>query len=266
MKSSFVLGFVALFLANCTGKVDETHPDGSVIVAQAIDPRLLQQTLQQLMDVEDQPEAKKDTAPSVKCPKEGRCVVEYYFHEEVNRVSAAKVANWITAGNKAHVSLLLLTLNSGGGDIDAGFELIRTIENSQVPVYCVAEHETMSEAFAILQSCQKRLSTLRAALMTHEPGMQRAIEGHAKDFLNAAESLRVVSTAHAHLCSAKMKMSFTEYLKRTENGQDFYMTAEEALKYGAVDELISSYNDYRESLVSPKKICEITSLRRARGL
>src|SRR3954466_93310 len=92
-----------------------------------------------------------------------------HFTGEVTQESVAAATKALGAAVPDGAHYVLFEINSPGGDVDAGFALAKTIEDSPAPVVCVFDGEGMSMAFYILQSCALRLMTPRSLLLIHKP-------------------------------------------------------------------------------------------------
>lgn len=142
----------------------------------------------------------------------------------------------VEAGAKA----VVIEFNTPGGSVDAGFKLAKAIEDSPIPVHCVVDGMAASMGFYLLQSCSTRTMTSRSTLMAHEPAIGTAkFYGQQVRWQNIAELLRTTaSAANHHLCH-RMAISFEDFSKRIDGGREWWFTSEEALKWKAVDVVIS---------------------------
>lgn len=138
-----------------------------------------------------------------------------------------------------HYPKLYLMIDSYGGDLDAAFQFSRTLENLKVPVECTVDGDALSAAFFILQSCTVRKATERSVLMAHEPYFRGTV--NTSSIQSYAQRLAAFSRQFAGHCVARMKITLAEYIAKTSK-TDWWMTPEEALKVGAVDELVASPN------------------------
>lgn len=133
---------------------------------------------------------------------------------------------------------ITLILNSLGGDISGLFAIYDVIQMVRSPVRTICIGDASSSAAVILASGSRgmRQATPNSHIMIH----QIQIEGGA----GSATDIEIEARA-----TKKMKRKFNEILAR-HTGQslrkvqqdcerDKYMTAEEALKYGIIDEIIS---------------------------
>ncbi len=141
---------------------------------------------------------------------------------------------------------VVLELDTPGGSVVAGHQIIKAIEESRragTQVVCVADGWAVSMGFAILQSCSERVMTKRGVLMAHSPLMPNAGLDLGPSTRNAMESLRVVARAMAEQCAARMKVTLAEYIKRTSNGKEWWFNWVDAVKFGAVDRVVTSVDE-----------------------
>lgn len=140
---------------------------------------------------------------------------------------------------------ILMEINSSGGDIDAGFELAKAIENSPVPIVCVVDGEADSMAFYILQSCHMRLMTTRSTLLIHKPSTvfnNCPVRGNDEFYAQLANRLHKWSQAMTQHYANHMKVS-AKFIARKIRYHDWVLNADEALKVGAVDGTITAVSD-----------------------
>lgn len=132
-----------------------------------------------------------------------------------------------------------IRIDSYGGSVHWGMELIQAIEGYGHPITCVADSKAMSMGFYTLQACNKRYMTKRAQLMAHEPSTR--MEGNAQDLLDEVKSLKVLMDGFIDQCISRMKISKKEFQDKTDN-KVWYMGWEEAYAVGAIDGTISPNN------------------------
>jgi ATP-dependent Clp protease protease subunit len=188
--------------------------------------------------------------PKVTCPPIGRCVPVYVFEDEVNDESSEQARAWLKAANEAGAKEILFVIDTPGGNVEAGIELIKDMEKSTVPISCVVDHKAFSMGFAILQGgCSRRLILKRSRLMAHQVGATGMLAGHSVVFRNAGADLESEDKAMAEICSAKLKITRAEYEARIAGGKELWLAWEEALSIGAVDEVVTSVEAVRLDLL-----------------
>ena len=133
-----------------------------------------------------------------------------------------------------------LYINSGGGVIDAGLAIIDTMELIQAPIKTVCVGGCYSMAAVILACGTKgrRCGLPRSRVMIHQPS--GGVEGITTEIQNYTEEiLRMKKLLNEVLCDKTgQKMDIIE--RDTE--RDFYMSPEQAKKYGLIDRVIKKRN------------------------
>lgn len=168
----------------------------------------------------------------------GNKIAHIIFSNDVNSSSIATALRLMQEAQAMKPHAIILEINSRGGEVDSGMRLIKSIEASPVPVHCLVDGNALSMGFAILQACHTRTATFRSALMTHEASINTSLQGPEKDYRNFAEHLRVVTEGLSRHCSKRLSMTFEQYKDKIRNGQDWWMTPEEALKVDALDAIV----------------------------
>ena len=130
-----------------------------------------------------------------------------------------------------------LYINSPGGSVTAGLAIIDTMNfiKSDVSTICVGIAASMGAL--ILSSGQKgkRFSLTNSEVMIHQ--VMGGTEGQASDIaINAKHILRTKDTLNKILAvNTNKKVDQVE----KDSDRDYWMTSDEAKKYGIVDEIIS---------------------------
>jgi ATP-dependent Clp protease protease subunit len=129
-----------------------------------------------------------------------------------------------------------LYINSPGGSVDAGFEIIDTMQLIEPPVYTVATGICASMGAMILSAGDSRAALPHARIMIHQ--VSSGYEGKAADIeTSAKETLRLNKSALTFLAENCGKTY--EELKK-DLISDHWMTAQEAVEYGIIDKIIES--------------------------
>ena len=175
-------------------------------------------------------------------------VAHIMFEGYVTEESAAEFIASMDAAAQMKAVSILIEINSGGGAMGAGFKMSKAIERSEIPVTCVVDGEADSMAFYILQSCPIRLATPRSRLLAHKPvfflGTNTPLSLRAlKDLVANMETL--AASANEHLCG---RLINPKSCKANVMAGDWWMTAEAALKLGAVDQLVPSVKSVTDVL------------------
>jgi len=156
------------------------------------------------------------------------------IHVQSSATLAAQLL-WLNAIKQDEITIYI---NSQGGDIDSGLLTIYdTIQWITSPISTVCIGEAYSSAGYILASGSrgKRYAYPHSKIMIHGvqtselSGTQDEIEAESKRIKQLNQSLMEIIARHSKQTLTKVKRDFKK---------DKYFTAEEALKYGLIDEVI----------------------------
>ena len=163
-----------------------------------------------------------------------------FLAEDVNDTTASLVvAQLLFLESEDPDKEIHLYINSPGGSITAGMAIVDTINYIKCPVstICIGMAASMG---AVLLACGekgKRMATPNAEVMIHQPligggglsGQTTEIKIHADHLVKTRAKLN-------KLLSEKTGQPLEVIERDTE--RDNYMTAEDALKYGLIDQII----------------------------
>jgi ATP-dependent Clp protease, protease subunit len=138
-----------------------------------------------------------------------------------------------------------LFLNSPGGEINSGFGIYDSIRFIRPEVKIIVTGLAASAATVILLAAEAkyRYTLPNARLLIHQPLIGGNIQGQASDIeIHAKEILRTREKI-AELYNKETKQPIDRVRKDIE--RDYWMTAQEALEYGLVTKVISSWNEVR---------------------
>lgn len=133
-------------------------------------------------------------------------------------------------------AVVVIEINSGGGEYEAGFLLTKAIESSPIQVLCQVDGTAASEAFFILQSCDARSATARSVLMWHNVTLSEA-NVTAVNASSLAKYVEVLNKAALNHVSKKLKLTKDEVAEKIRFA-DWWMSPDEALTFGAIDAVI----------------------------
>ena len=130
-----------------------------------------------------------------------------------------------------------LYINSPGGSVTAGLAIYDTIQTltCDVKTYCLGQCASMGAVLLAAGADGKRFALPNSRIMIHQPwggaqGTAADIDIQAKEILRLKAMLNGILAAHT-------KQTVKKIEKDTE--RDFFMSAEEAVKYGLVDSVVS---------------------------
>lgn len=131
-----------------------------------------------------------------------------------------------------------LYINSPGGAVTAGLSIYDTMQfiKPDVATMCLGQAASMGAVLLAAGAKGKRYSLPHSRVMIHQPsggfqGQQTDIEIHAREILQARERLNQILADHTGQPLEKIQ-------RDTE--RDFFMSANEAVEYGVVDDVLTS--------------------------
>lgn len=157
----------------------------------------------------------------------------YHFDGEIDELSTSRLGEFLASQKQNGLKAVTIYINSPGGQVFAGMDMVRRMEDSGLQTRCVVDGLAASMAFYMLQGCDKREMTKRSILMAHEPS--GTVGGPGWEHENAARFLRALAHAMAEHCAARMKVSVDEYEQRISGGREWYFSIKDALGFGAID-------------------------------
>ena len=130
-----------------------------------------------------------------------------------------------------------LYINSPGGSVTAGLAIVDTMNfvKADVSTICVGIAASMGALLLSSGAKGKRFSLPNSEVMIHQ--VMGGAEGQASDIaINAKHILRTKDTLNKIL--AKNTGKPVAQVEK-DSDRDYYMSAEEAKKYGIIDEIVS---------------------------
>lgn len=164
-----------------------------------------------------------------------------FFESEIDDDTVKAFKAQLQANIDAGQKTIIVEIDTPGGSLGAGMEMIKAIERAPVPVMCVVDGGGLSMGLAVLQSCDVRTMTSRSALMGHE--VASAARGQTTQAQNFADVLHVLNQALANQICSKAKVSPEAYLKRISGGREWWMTSADAAKAGFIDFEVESLQE-----------------------
>ncbi len=148
------------------------------------------------------------------------------------------IAQMLYLASKDSKRDIKLYINSPGGSVTAGLAIYDTMQYLKCPVSTICIGLTASMAAVILAAGTKgkRFSLPNAEILLHQvaggmQGQAADIEITAKQIVLMKEKLNKILSSHTGQPIAKVEK---------DTDRDFYLTAEEAKKYGLIDEVIGA--------------------------
>lgn len=150
-----------------------------------------------------------------------------------NEVSGASVAKAIENISNANSKDITIFINSPGGSVIDGYNLIDTILAFPGNVTCV-DSFAASMAFAITQACDTRLVMPSSILMQHVPTF--GTQGQLPNFLSFTNLVVRITKEMDDMQAKRMNISFDKFKAITRD--DLWLTGREAVSNGAADEVV----------------------------
>lgn len=129
-------------------------------------------------------------------------------------------------------------INCPGGVVTAGLAIYDTMQYIKTPIstICIGQAASMGALLLCAGNKGKRYALPNARIMIHQPlggaqGQATDIEIQTQEILRVKKLLNDILAKHTGQSIAKIEK---------DTDRDFYMGAEEAVKYGLVDEVIKS--------------------------
>ncbi|MBQ6269030.1 MAG: ATP-dependent Clp endopeptidase proteolytic subunit ClpP [Bacteroidetes bacterium] len=129
-----------------------------------------------------------------------------------------------------------LYINSPGGVVSAGLAIYDTIQyvKPDVQTICVGMAASMAQVLLCAGTKGKRYALPHSQIMMHQPsggtqGQSADIEIYAKNILTTRDTLYQIISKHT---GKKIETI------RKDADRDYYMSAEEAKKYGIIDNIL----------------------------
>ena len=136
-------------------------------------------------------------------------------------------------------------INSPGGSVTAGLAIYDTMQyiKPDVSTICMGQSTSMSALLLAAGTKGMRYALPHARIMIHQP--LGGVQGQASDIdIQAKEILRTKETINRIL--AKHTGQPMERIRR-DTERDFFMSSEDALKYGIIDKIITKREIQSES-------------------
>lgn len=131
-------------------------------------------------------------------------------------------------------------INSPGGHVTSGLAVYDTMQfvKPDVNTYCIGQAASMGALLLAGGAKGKRYSLPNARIMIHQPwggvqGTAADIHIQAKEILRIKERINKLLVHHTGQPAEKIE---------EDTDRDYFMTAEEAMKYGLVDNVIDTLN------------------------
>jgi ATP-dependent Clp protease protease subunit len=140
---------------------------------------------------------------------------------------------------------IYMYINSPGGVVSAGMAIYDTMQYISAPVatLCLGQAASMGALLLGAGAPGMRYALPHSRIMIHQPlggtqGQASDIHIHAKEILRLRDELNGILASHTGQKLEKI---------REDTERDFFMSSEEAVKYGLIDKVMRSRADAEES-------------------
>ena len=132
-------------------------------------------------------------------------------------------------------------INSPGGVVTSGLAIYDTMNyiKPDVSTICIGQAASMAAVLLSSGTKGKRFSLPNSNIMIHQPS--GGAQGQASDIVIQAEQIIKIKERLNKILADNTGQKLEKIEKDTD--RDFAMTAEEALKYGLIDQVIESKLD-----------------------
>ena len=161
----------------------------------------------------------------------------FYINGEIDHEVALHIHEFISYWNEIDTSEdvipLIIFINSPGGDLDATFSIIDSIQSSNIPVYTINIGRAWSGAFLVLLAGEKRYGTLYSSYLFHEGSC-----GYSQDAHKIIQYTDFYQQMLKHMKSfilARTSITIAQYDEHQKD--DWWLNSSDAIKYSIIDNL-----------------------------
>ncbi|MBL7022353.1 ATP-dependent Clp protease proteolytic subunit [Patescibacteria group bacterium] len=151
-------------------------------------------------------------------------------------VANAIIAQMLFLDSEDNKKDIKLYINSPGGSVTAGMAIYDTMQyvKSNVSTICVGTASSMAAVLLASGAKNKRFILPNAEVMLHQ--VMGGAEGQAVDIKIRAEHILRIKDRINNILTKHTGQTINKIEKDTD--RDYYLTAEEAIKYGIADKII----------------------------
>ena len=176
-----------------------------------------------------------------------------FFSDDINEKSVSKIIQRIIEINEAddHLEVVYgmygftytpppieLYIDSYGGNIYQGFGIVGAIETSKTLVYTYVTGAAMSAGFLMLLAGDKRFAYPYATILYHQ--ISNWSGGELKYLKDTFDETNRLQKQMEEFVLRRSNISKSKLKEIYEQKLDWFMSAEEALELGIIDEIIDT--------------------------
>ncbi|MBO5814495.1 MAG: ATP-dependent Clp protease proteolytic subunit [Bacteroidales bacterium] len=153
---------------------------------------------------------------------------------DVANIVTAQLLFLASTDNSSDISLYL---NTPGGEVYSGLSIYDTMQiiDPDVATICTGMAASMGSVLLCAGAQGKRSALKHSRVMIHQP--LGGARGQASDILIAAQEIEKVRTELYSIISEHSGQSLEKIF--ADGDRDFWMTSQEALDYGMIDEILA---------------------------
>lgn len=155
---------------------------------------------------------------------------------EINRDDEKLKKLYDVYGIEYNPKPIKIYIDSFGGSVYQCFGLLSIMEKSKTPIHTIVTGAAMSAGFMILIHGHKRFAYEHSTVMYHQVGT--ASWGKLKDIDEDIDEAKRLQLKIEEMTLKKTKISKNKLDKVYVRKKDWYMSAQEALKNGVIDEIL----------------------------
>lgn len=159
-----------------------------------------------------------------------------YLGSTINAESAAEIVQALIDLSNGDKKPITLIINSEGGYADEAFAIYDAIKLCSAPVDALVLRTCYSSAVLVLQACRKRFLSPNTKVMIHD-GTIAISRIHAQEAQTEAKEHARSHKDFSKLLSERTGMPLKKLRRLSAYGK--YFTAEEAVKHGFADRVVS---------------------------
>ncbi len=140
---------------------------------------------------------------------------------------------------------ILFVINSPGGSVDAGFAILDQVQMITSPVTTLVTGlaASMGSILSLCAAPKRRFATPNSRFMIHQPRISGVIQGQATDLSIQAEEISKTRRQIVDAYVAATGKKAEEIDKAID--RDRWFSAQEALKFGLINGIVSSFKDLK---------------------
>lgn len=186
-----------------------------------------------------EPEAPMMQAPGSYLRENGLLMLVDKFDQERIMPLVAAIYEYNLMPEEVRPEQITLIINSPGGSVHSAFHLIDAMMMSEIPVVTIGKGLVASCGVLTIMAGDRRLLTHNTSVMSHQyawgsKGKEHELHAMIKEFDMAGKRME----NHYKKCTKK---SITYIRKHLLHPTDEWLTPEECVKHGIVDEILETY-------------------------